>query len=128
MLGPVCPQGMGWRLFAFLVGGVGFLGHVRGFSSWFLTFPCSPPAGDRLHQDGERAEHSRKAGAASPDARAAGGPPEGESVRTCPGAVGREPGASAAPVPQAGGPPVLLTAFSRRPRSTPWSRASRACW
>nr|KAF6326614.1 poly(U) binding splicing factor 60 [Pipistrellus kuhlii] len=37
--------------------------------------------GDRLHQDGERAEHSHKAGTASSDARAAGGPPEGQEVR-----------------------------------------------
>lgn len=108
-------------------GGAGFQGppprkEVLGCR---LTTCRSAPPGDRLHQDGERAEHSRKAGAASPDARAAGGPPEGETGP--PGAWG--PGAGGQEVPSARpGPPALLTAVSRRPRSTPWSRASRACW
>lgn len=40
------------------------------------------------------------------------------------GGQSAEEGAS----PRRPGPPVLLTTFSRRPRSTPWSRASRVCW
>lgn len=48
-----------------------------------------------------------------------------------PGRWGREPlvgwRESRLPSPQAGRP-VPLTAFSRRPRSTPWSRASRVSW
>lgn len=109
-------------------GRVGSWVHRREALSLLLTLLCSPPIGDRLHQDGERAEHSHKAGTASSDARAAGGPPEGESVPPRAGGAWERPGAAEGPLPHRPGPPVLLTAFSPRPRSTPWSRASRVCW
>lgn len=41
---------------------------------------------------------------------------------------GEPVGVEEGPLPRRPGPPVLLTTFSRRPRSMPWSRASRACW
>lgn len=104
-------------------------GPARGVLSLVFMTPCPPPPGDGPRQDGERAEHSRQAGTASPDARAAGGPPEGE--RAPPGARGQGAGGwrgrGEARLPS-GRAPVLLSASSRRPRSTPWSRASRACW
>uniref|UniRef100_A0A2R8VI42 Poly-U binding splicing factor 60 n=1 Tax=Mus musculus TaxID=10090 RepID=A0A2R8VI42_MOUSE len=44
--------------------------------------------GHRIHQDGKWTKHRHQAGAASPDARAAGGPPEGQEI--CNGAEHQE--------------------------------------
>ena len=68
----------------------GALGPCEGGLELGLHDALPPPPGDGPRQDGERAEHSRQAGTASPDARAAGGPPEGE--RAPPGARGQGAG------------------------------------